>query len=314
MRYVAIVSLVVVLCVAGAWAGLNPETGAMDGPWKVQTGPPSPKNVNVPVSIPTISINATRPEALGDVKALHYESLIQQLMGRDGQTPNQPPHILWGTDVLIRSDNLYRISVDCFTNGPYNAYAAVQQTRTTGSDTVFIFRTTNQGYSWESWSQGPYVYTDYGFEKQKVLCMPGDTNWVVNLFLENPAGGRRWMYARFMDPQSGNFRWSIIDNAPADTIYDFDAALQNGVNNPIIYTTYTKRFNSTADSFVIWKVRSTDWGRTWVTGPSSGATPTRSLESRSPGAWGDGSTSPTPIGIPIPTASSATSSGVRTTA
>jgi hypothetical protein len=170
---------------------------------------------------------------------------------------SQGPRIQWGTDVQVRAGYSRGISSDCFTTPPFHAYALAIG----AGDTLFVYRTLNSGTSWGFWA---YLPNAQGIKQAKVVCSPGDTNWVALFILFNNSGAGN-LTAYYVDENFNQRQGTVATGSADSTLEQFDAALQTNVLNPYYYVTYGRRRNPVSpDSLGIYFVRSLDNGATWT--------------------------------------------------
>ncbi len=204
--------------------------------WKIA----NPKVANYYNTVPNDGLNETADGSpVGSVRTFLNNS-------ENELTENPLKSSLWFSDKQITNGKAYDISMDVAING--DLYIAVLG-RLDGSaikDSVYIYKSTNGGYSWDLWSS---IYASTLFEQIELMCLDfGTTDNYLLLFYRLYNGWFR-VGRRNLDKPAG---WSYYTIASSG-IKDFAVGRNNSQTKRVmcVYdsSTYIKSVRSDPASF-----------------------------------------------------------------
>ena len=185
------------------------------------------------------------------------------------------PHILWGTDVLVRDGRTPTWGDLALDHAEANddLYAAVLVPGGGGAgDTVEMYRSTDGGATWIWWDHVMGNAASGGIVDMELRVGPGANPWIYTFILQPAAGIDGGLWVRRRTANFSAFNWTQI-LAGGDTISEISADRSTGASWNL-FTSYIVEHSTGTRRIRL--ERSTDEGLTWVdrASVSSGERPT----------------------------------------
>jgi len=250
VRYFAIGLLVVAFAATGVWADLSSSA-----PTKIQTPYYSGAFSNTP---------ADEQGSRGQVNVLGIRDLTQDASPLpvrqyfEERGSQNPPSILWGTDVLVGSRSNPgingQLAVDHYArNGEMYVSVKIPKTGSDYSDSIHVYRSVDGGDNWTLWN---YATTTSGVGHFRSIDMvAGDT--LIHMFIVHETFG---LYMARRNPDAGNL-WYWTPVVTGDSVLEVSAVRSTAVPYDLFVSVLV---NNSTGGRSIYAYRSTDLGLTWI--------------------------------------------------
>ncbi len=186
--------------------------------------------------------------------------------------PSRPFEPDWGNDVLVHSGSPFpgdhgRLSIDHAANG--DIYVGVMNWSSAPQDTFRVYRSTDEGVTWQLWSVSVNLSGSDTIVDGKVLVGAGANPWVYMFVHYSTSGGG--LYCRKLRADGTGNTWQYIIRGDSVRRFDVDRNIEG---SPAMFLAY---WQNPPDYSLLRLFASYDDGATWTNGRSvhsGAATPT----------------------------------------